>query len=437
MSASIKSATLHRIKGGYTRDLVDVRKDVSMSNGIISGSFDVGELADLADIDEIRLVIILTDDVSNDSEPGRSNKLSVDKENPTVTLQQPGSGSYFNTVPIIISGTAKDDTGVVRVEVNTGEGFVATEGTNEWRYNFEPKNDGKYTIIVRAFDGVNRNSENAECTFSYFSYLPTAAITYPLDGAELTGAVDILGSAGDVNNDYSDFSYTLEYAEGVNPNAGFLEIITVKGAPVKDGKLGVWDVSGLVEKVYTLRLTVKTGDETVGVTRNNLMVKGQKVAPFKLNLDKGWNLISFPGDVIEPSSPAGFFGTEITQILNANFKTPDLFEIGEGYWVLAIKDTEREVKLIPKERYTRKIKRGWNMIGSVYGEACIPDGVIQLSRFNSTAKQNESASRIEWGMGYWALAIKDCEIMVDGTKPCLLAPSLLQKSKTRKIVIMK
>ena len=108
---------------------------------------------------------------------------------------------------------------------------------------------------------------------------------------------------------------------------------------------------------------------------------------YTLSLSRGWNLISFPGDVIEPS-PYGFFGTEITQILNANERTPDAFEPGEGYWALAIQDTQREMKLIPKERYTRTLTRGWNMIGSVYGEACMPESVIQLSRWNAaTAKQ--------------------------------------------------
>ena len=147
------------------------------------------------------------------------------------------------------------------------------------------------------------------------------------------------------------------------------------------------------------------------------------------NLARGWNLISFPGDVIEPS-PDGFSGNDIIQILNADYETPEAFEVGKAYWVLAIENTKRKVEVIPQEIYTRKIKRGWNMIGSVYGEACIPEGVIQLSRWNATVKEMENISRIEWGIGYWALAIKDIEITVDGTKPCAPAPPLY-RSKTQ------
>ena len=428
--ASIQSATLHELQNNSIRDSTDVKDYVSIDNGNISGSFDVGELAD---VDEIQLVIILSD-IFNYSEPGRSNKLKVDKENPIVALEQPGSGSYFNTVPVILSGTAFDDTGVVRVEVDTGEGFLVAEGTNEWHYSFEPKKDGKYTVTVRAFDGVNRSSENAECTFSYFSYLPTAAISYPLDGAELTGRVDILGSAGarshpenreDVNEDLRDFSYTLEYAEGVNPSEGFIKVTTVEGKPVQNGKLGEWDVSGLVEGVYTLRLTVKTGDETVGVTRNNLMVKGHKMVTLKLNLAKGWNLISFPGNVITPS-PKGFLENELVDgiffedaegnLVDMKENLPSAFELDTGYWVLAKQDVEIDVQLIPQEQYTRSVKRGWNLIGSVYGEAPVPGDLLQLNRWNTKEKVYERVLLIEEGIGYLALAIQDSEITVE-TKP--------------------
>ncbi len=149
---------------------------------------------------------------------------------------------------------------------------------------------------------------------------------------------------------------------------------------------------------------------------------------YTFSLVRGWNLISFPGDVIEPT-PAGFFGADITIIQDTSGETLDAFKLGEGYWVLAIEGTSREVKLLPKEMYTRSVKRGWNFIGSAYGVACMPEGVTQLFRWNANAetKNYESASQIEWGIGYWALVLKDSEITVDGRKPCHLAP-LLQKS---------
>ena len=126
---------------------------------------------------------------------------------------------------------------------------------------------------------------------------------------------------------------------------------------------------------------------------------------------RGWNLISFPGDVID-LTPDGFFGTDITDILNANHETPDTFELGEGYWVLAIQDTNREVKLLPKERYTRSMKRVWNLIGSVYGKAPIPTDVIELYSWNAKQEQYEEATLIEPSKGYWALANQDSEITV-------------------------
>ena len=179
----------------------------------------------------------------------------------------------------------------------------------------------------------------------------------------------------------------------------------------------------------TIRELLDLNEPKVTVTnpdgKGDTLEKGfQYYLLFQLSLVKGWNVISFPGDVIEPSSPDGFFGTGIIQFLNANHETPDAFELGEGYWILANENIKKEVKLIPKGRYTLKIKRGWNLVGSAYGEACMPEGVVQLNSLNTATKQNERAARIEWGLGYWALAIKDCEITVDGTKPCIPAPSL-------------
>ncbi len=139
---------------------------------------------------------------------------------------------------------------------------------------------------------------------------------------------------------------------------------------------------------------------------------------YTLSLAKGWNLISFPGDVIE-LSPDGFFGTQITQILNADYNTPDAFELGEGYWVYAIKDIEKQVQLIPEERYIRSVKRGWksNLIGGIYGGAPMPEGLLQLHCWKTKENMYKRASIIEDGVGYWALAIRDSEITVEIKPP--------------------
>jgi hypothetical protein len=158
--------------------------------------------------------------------------------------------------------------------------------------------------------------------------------------------------------------------------------------------------------------------------------------PYSIYIAEGWNLISFPG-VID-SSLESLLKPPVLQLVEpvrksgeiVDWRRPDTLKFGEAYWVLASKEHKLQVQLIPESQYTRKLLRGWNLIGSPFGEACIPEGVIQLSRWNAEKKETERASLIEWGLGYWALAIKDCEITVDGTKPCIPAPPL-QRSITR------
>ena len=145
---------------------------------------------------------------------------------------------------------------------------------------------------------------------------------------------------------------------------------------------------------------------------------------YLLSLARDWNLIAFPGDVIE-LSPDGFFGADITQIQDASEKKPDSFEFGEGYWVWAIQDTQREVKIIPKEQYTRGVvAHSWNLIGSVYGGAPIPTGVTQLYSWNAKQKQYDVATLLEPSKGYWALVpFGDTEITVKTEVPPPPAPT--------------
>ena len=76
----------------------------------------------------------------------------------------------------------------------------------------------------------------------------SAAIDYPRHAESITGAVTILGTAKG-----SDFAaYELAYGPGSNPQEW--TFISSSGDPVTEGPLGTWNVSGLADGQYLLRL---------------------------------------------------------------------------------------------------------------------------------------------------------------------------------------
>ena len=151
-------------------------------------------------------------------------------------------------------------------------------------------------------------------------------------------------------------------------------------------------------------LTVKPGepiDETITVT---------------IPLERGWNLISFPGELVHPS-PQSILGGSVIQILDGYSIVPAAPVLGEGYWVLSIAPINLEVVLKPATKYTRAVKRGWNLIGSVIYDVSMPEGVIQLASWNAKTQEYESPTTILPTVGYWAFVLEDRDITVSTSPP--------------------
>ncbi|MFQ6044341.1 MAG: T9SS type A sorting domain-containing protein, partial [Candidatus Poribacteria bacterium] len=154
-------------------------------------------------------------------------------------------------------------------------------------------------------------------------------------------------------------------------------------------------------------LTVKPGRITPAVDGESTVA---------IHLERGWNLISFPGDLVD-SSPQSVLGGSVMQILDSGSSVPETLKFGEGYWALAIAPTELEVILHPITQYTRSVKRGWNLIGSVILDAPMPEGVIQLAGWNAKTQEYESPTALLPTVGYWAFVLEDGEITVSTAPP--------------------
>jgi hypothetical protein len=80
---------------------------------------------------------------------------------------------------------------------------------------------------------------------------PQACIRYPAEGMQVSGIVQIRGTAAIPNFQF----YKVEYGQGQDPG-GWHSISDIHRQPVTDGVLETWNVSGFPAGVYTLRLTV-------------------------------------------------------------------------------------------------------------------------------------------------------------------------------------
>jgi hypothetical protein len=84
---------------------------------------------------------------------------------------------------------------------------------------------------------------------------PDATLTFPADGAELSGTVTIQGSAGIPNFAFYKYEY-IELAAGAPAQGAVWRAIYAGTAPVVDGDLGPWDTTLVVPGDYGFRLVV-------------------------------------------------------------------------------------------------------------------------------------------------------------------------------------
>lgn len=103
-----------------------------------------------------------------------------------------------------------------------------------------------------------------------------AEITSPVPGDSLAGIVTIRGTA-----DHPAFStYSLSFAFDPNPTGTWFPITEEITTPVDDGRLAIWDTSGIAPGVYQLRLVVSlnSGKELIS-TIGDLHLGASTVSP--------------------------------------------------------------------------------------------------------------------------------------------------------------
>jgi hypothetical protein len=90
-------------------------------------------------------------------------------------------------------------------------------------------------------------------------YQARSVITYPTDGATVSGTVDVTGVATHPNMR----SYQLRFAAGPQPagDSQWIDFAIVEGTQVDNGVLGTWDTTNIADGQYTLALAVWGADD--------------------------------------------------------------------------------------------------------------------------------------------------------------------------------
>lgn len=104
-----------------------------------------------------------------------------------------------------------------------------------------------------------------------------AIITSPVDGQQLFGLANIVGSAG---HPTAFDSYTLEYIDQSDPNASWLLVQQTVRQQIQNNILGAWNTIVVPDGVYRLRLRVTLTDGQVGESVvSNLRVINSQPTP--------------------------------------------------------------------------------------------------------------------------------------------------------------
>jgi NHL repeat/Bacterial Ig domain len=141
---------------------------------------------------------------------------------PTLTFTSPTAGSTTPTVPVVLSGTASDDSGIASVAVSVFAGsmglyydgrsgtwtskpyfnqaiFEGPTTNGNWSYSIVPASYGEhYTVRVRATD-YSKNTQSMSRSFSVDDLVPPVpAIDTPAQGAVVVpGPLEATGSVTD------------------------------------------------------------------------------------------------------------------------------------------------------------------------------------------------------------------------------------------------
>ena len=148
--------------------------------------------------------------------PTAGTNFSYFDAGPTLTVSSPTADQVFSAAPIGLAGSASDDNAVTAVKLavenlTNGQWLQADDtwgptrierdaalGTpgatsTAWNFTLNPGAKGSFSLEARSLDGIGQSSPTTTVAFSYDDLAPTATISSPLDGQQLSSPTFGLG----------------------------------------------------------------------------------------------------------------------------------------------------------------------------------------------------------------------------------------------------
>ncbi|HIJ74792.1 MAG TPA: right-handed parallel beta-helix repeat-containing protein, partial [Candidatus Hydrogenedentes bacterium] len=176
------------------------------------------------------------------------------------TIDYPSAGASFRTAPIMLSGrisSAYVDLVVISTDGGALYYKVASIEGLTWSYSWSPSSAGAYTLQLRASNVFGGYTDSQPITMYYRPEHPVAVITSPVTAEHLQGSMDITGTGAETPEfGFSDYEVSYRAGADATGDTGWTTL-TTSSAQVNEGVLySGWDVSGLAEGPYAIRLRV-------------------------------------------------------------------------------------------------------------------------------------------------------------------------------------
>ena len=175
---------------------------VGEPNPHVSGSMETFTVPGLSSDITYHFALKVKDNVGNES--GLSNVVegSTGPDNfaPIVTITNPADGSEVSGT-VIVMASASDNVGVTKVEFYVDGEVKSTDTISpyNWGWYTTTVADGSHTVEAKAYDAAgNVGSDQISVTVNNADTIPpTATITAPATGSEVSGTVIVIASASD------------------------------------------------------------------------------------------------------------------------------------------------------------------------------------------------------------------------------------------------
>ncbi len=176
--------------------------------------------------------------------------------------------------------------------------------------------EGTYSIEVRAIDAAGNLSETAASGNARVDVTPpTVSLSSPSDGAIVSGAVDITGTAHSVD-DFAE--YRLSFAPG-SPPIGAAQVIASSTLAQLGGQLGQWETLDVGEGIFTLRLEAEDTSGNLASTELAVTIdNAPPTTPENLQALATSNDVDINWDAVPDSDLAGYLLFRGERLVNAD-----------------------------------------------------------------------------------------------------------------------